>query len=50
MDFLSRYSVRVGGIARLVVVGVSTDSTLLHVKQPPETPEKNIRAILRSDL
>ena len=28
----------------------STDSTLLHVKQPPETPEKKFSAIQRSDL
>ena len=28
----------------------STKSTLLHLKQPPETPEKNIRAFQRSDL
>ena len=48
---LTRYSGSFGGMAptgrhRCVV----PDSTLLHRKQPPETREKNLSAIQRSDL
>ena len=50
MDLLSGYSSGVGGIARPDVVGVEYESELLHVKQPPKTPEKNFRTIQRSDL
>ena len=49
-DDLSRDSGCVGGIARPDVVRVSTDSAILHVKHPPETPEKTFRAIQRPDL
>ena len=50
-DVLTRYFSSVGGMAptrrhRCVV----PDSTLLHRKQPPETREKNLSAIQRSDL
>ena len=40
MDLLSPYSSPIGGISRPHDVKVSTDSALLHVEQPPETPEK----------
>ena len=50
MDLLSGYSSGVVGIARQDVVGVEYRFRLLHVKQPPETHEKNFTAIQRSDL
>ena len=50
MNLLRRYTSSVGGIARSDVVKVSIDVALLHVKQPPETPEKKFRAIQRSVL
>ena len=50
MELLIRYSNRVGGMARPDIVAVQTDFTLIHVKEPPESREKNFRAIQRSDL
>ena len=47
MHPLSQYSCRVGGMARPDVAACSTDSTLLHVKQPMETSKKKFRVIQR---
>ena len=50
MDLLGRYSGRVGGMALPELVGVQYRLHVSPGKQPPETHERNLRVIQRSDL